>query len=185
MARGRTQHLSKGRRRVVVEFGPGEEENEKYEDFMRTCAGLDIPMGVEDAVKKIKTLGEVPEKQQKVHTGNPIYRIYYKWYDILRERIPGAMARSEIPGRVLKAISDLIKEYGPERTEEIFKVAVHDWDAFCAARKGLPSDPTIELVYTYREELSNAVAAGGITSVSHRVSRYGKKRGGDYDDYKK
>jgi hypothetical protein len=116
-----------------------------------------------------------------------IHGMWNRWYDIVRERNSGTPKPAKMRGDEAGMIKTILEDYGEETATEIFNVAVFDWDAFCMkhSKLQLPNIPDLKSVVYHRRELAAAVGQKGVTTAKHRVSEYGQKKGGAYDDWVK
>jgi len=102
--------------------------------------------------------------------------LWYFWYECITKAGYKVSRPESITGEGRRHIRDIVVEFGEDRTREIFKLATADWAALQSRRKNIPDVPHLRFVSYHRQELADAVAAGGLTSASQRMSNYGKDR---------
>lgn len=187
--RGKVQRSG---RQICVYFGPGEDDSR--DKLIAWLLAHEAPVDDTDHMKSLDDMGVVRASEHPTkcpscnHTldcpfcrpdsmGNEqkVFPVWRKWYSTLQERYPD-VATPAHPTKVEGAlVRQLLSEYGEDRTLEIFKVVVMDWDAFKQehSKRDLPIIPTLEVVSTFRRELDGAVAKRGVTTSKQRVSDYG------------
>lgn len=164
-------------------------ETEDYKRLIRWLESNDAYITYDGDVKNVvqpaTQVSDGVRKKKKLEDDVRIVEIWKLWYETLRERhpvrIPAVMSMDEAG-----MAKTMLREYGKDRTLEIFRLTVLDWDAFRLLyhKKNLPPVPTLRLVVSFRRELDGGVSQKGIRTETHRVSEYGK-RVGAYDDWEK
>lgn len=192
------EHENNGKRWRLVAKGDDTEELDRALTFFK---GLDAHTVEKQAKRSAMPTTIVPATEYKPvsdrrtplkrddgkakQLASSVYQMWNEWYAILKEKHLTIPKPVSPPPEDMKHVSAILKEYGPDITKEIFKVAVMDWDALRSRNQRLPEVPTLRQVMYNRAELAIGVGKKGLTSSKHRVSAYGEEAGGGYDDWKK
>lgn len=155
---------------------------EEYEELQRLAKRFEDAehheaVRKETPLEKVVSMGgeglrRTNYRKPKEHDPN-IFRIWNLWYVLLKKYF-NVIAPRGPSGEETGNVITLLKEYGPDVVEQMFKVCMMDWPAFKTKMKVGSDAPNLKLFTFYRRDFAAAVSLGGVTTAKQRVSKYGQ-----------